>query len=137
MHDLADDAWETSARGFGPGFTWPNGLFPCPPIRIDHIFVSHDLGVVRRVCDRVAVLSRSTTTDEFPCFACDVADAAAVDDTFGKVEVVFFGETRGYLLHRDRAFGDLDASAPSGCARRGVYPSNPLKGSIARRLNPC
>ena len=26
--------------------------------------------------DRVAVLSRSSTTDEFPCFTCDVADAA-------------------------------------------------------------
>jgi 3-oxoacyl-[acyl-carrier protein] reductase len=36
--------------------------------------------------DRVAVLSRSTTTDEFPCFTCDVADAAAVDEAFGKVE---------------------------------------------------
>jgi 3-oxoacyl-[acyl-carrier protein] reductase len=36
--------------------------------------------------DNVAVLSRSTTTDEFPCFTCDVSDAAAVDDTFGKVE---------------------------------------------------
>jgi 3-oxoacyl-[acyl-carrier protein] reductase len=37
--------------------------------------------------DRVAVLSRSTTTDEFPCFTCDVADAAAVDEAFGKIEV--------------------------------------------------
>ena len=36
--------------------------------------------------DRVAVLSRSSTTDEFPCFTCDVADAAAVDEAFGKVE---------------------------------------------------
>jgi len=36
--------------------------------------------------DRVAVLSRSTVTDEFPCFTCDVADAAAVDEAFGKVE---------------------------------------------------
>jgi 3-oxoacyl-[acyl-carrier protein] reductase len=36
--------------------------------------------------DRVAVLSRTSTTDEFPCFTCDVADAAAVDDAFGKVE---------------------------------------------------
>ena len=36
--------------------------------------------------DRVAVLSRSTTTDEFPCFTCDVADAEAVDEAFGKVE---------------------------------------------------
>jgi 3-oxoacyl-[acyl-carrier protein] reductase len=32
------------------------------------------------------VLSRSTTIDEFPCFACDVADAGAVDEAFGKVE---------------------------------------------------
>jgi len=36
--------------------------------------------------DRVAVLSRSSTTDEFPCFTCDVADATAVDEAFGKVE---------------------------------------------------
>jgi len=36
--------------------------------------------------DRVAVLSRSSTTDEFPCFTCDVADAAAVDEAFSKVE---------------------------------------------------
>ena len=36
--------------------------------------------------DRVAVLSRSTTTDEFPSFTCDVADAAAVDEAFSKVE---------------------------------------------------
>jgi 3-oxoacyl-[acyl-carrier protein] reductase len=36
--------------------------------------------------DRVAVLSRSTTTDEFLCLACDVADAGSVDEAFGKVE---------------------------------------------------
>jgi 3-oxoacyl-[acyl-carrier protein] reductase len=36
--------------------------------------------------DRVAVLSRSSTTDEFPCFTCDVADAAAVDEAFDKME---------------------------------------------------
>jgi 3-oxoacyl-[acyl-carrier protein] reductase len=36
--------------------------------------------------DRVAALSRSTTTDEFPCFTCDVTDATAVDEAFGKVE---------------------------------------------------
>ena len=36
--------------------------------------------------DRVAVLARSTTTDEFPSFTCDVADAAAVDEAFSKVE---------------------------------------------------
>ena len=46
MRDLADDAWEAGGRGFGSGFTWPNGMFPCPPIRIDHVFVSHDLGVL-------------------------------------------------------------------------------------------
>jgi 3-oxoacyl-[acyl-carrier protein] reductase len=36
--------------------------------------------------DRVAVLARSTTTDEFPSFTCDVANASAVDEAFGKVE---------------------------------------------------
>jgi 3-oxoacyl-[acyl-carrier protein] reductase len=36
--------------------------------------------------DRVAVLSRSSTSDEFPCFTCDVADAAAVDEAFDKME---------------------------------------------------
>jgi 3-oxoacyl-[acyl-carrier protein] reductase len=36
--------------------------------------------------DRVAVLSRSSTTDEFPCLTCDVADAAAVDEAFDKME---------------------------------------------------
>jgi endonuclease/exonuclease/phosphatase (EEP) superfamily protein YafD len=46
MRDLADDAWETGGRRFGSGFTWPNGLFPVPPIRLDHVFVSRDLGVV-------------------------------------------------------------------------------------------
>jgi len=36
--------------------------------------------------DRVAVLARSTQTDEFPCFPCDVADAAALDEAFAKIE---------------------------------------------------
>jgi endonuclease/exonuclease/phosphatase (EEP) superfamily protein YafD len=44
MRDLADDAWEAGGRGFG--FTWPNGMFQIPPIRLDHIFVSRDLGVL-------------------------------------------------------------------------------------------
>ncbi len=44
MRDLADDAWEASGRGFG--FTWPNGMFQVPPIRLDHVFVSRDLGVL-------------------------------------------------------------------------------------------
>jgi endonuclease/exonuclease/phosphatase (EEP) superfamily protein YafD len=43
MRDLADDAWEAGGRGFG--FTWPNGMFAIPPIRLDHVFVSRDLGV--------------------------------------------------------------------------------------------
>ena len=44
MRDLADDAWEAGGRGFG--FTWPNGMFPVPPIRLDHVFVSRDFGVL-------------------------------------------------------------------------------------------
>jgi endonuclease/exonuclease/phosphatase (EEP) superfamily protein YafD len=44
MRDLADDGWEAGGRGFG--FTWPNGMFPFPPIRLDHVFVSRDLGVL-------------------------------------------------------------------------------------------
>jgi NAD(P)-dependent dehydrogenase (short-subunit alcohol dehydrogenase family) len=32
------------------------------------------------------VLARSSTTDEFPCFTCDVADPSAVDEAFAKVE---------------------------------------------------
>ena len=44
MRDLADDAWEAGGHGFG--FTWPNGMFQVPPVRLDHIFVSRDLGVL-------------------------------------------------------------------------------------------
>jgi endonuclease/exonuclease/phosphatase (EEP) superfamily protein YafD len=44
MRDVADDAWESAGRGFG--FTWPNGVFPLPPIRLDHVFVSRDLAVL-------------------------------------------------------------------------------------------
>ena len=64
MRDLADDAWETGARGFGPGFTWPNGLFPYPPIRIDHIFVSRDLAVLTtRVGEGAGSDHRPVTAD--------------------------------------------------------------------------
>jgi endonuclease/exonuclease/phosphatase (EEP) superfamily protein YafD len=45
MREVSDDAWEASGRGFG--FTWPNGVFPYPPVRLDHVFVSRDLGVLR------------------------------------------------------------------------------------------
>ena len=45
MRALSDDAWEAAGSGFG--FTWPNGLFSLPPMRLDHVFVSPDLGVLR------------------------------------------------------------------------------------------
>lgn len=41
----AHDAWDLAGRGFG--FTWPNGIFPLPPSRIDHVLVSPDLTVTR------------------------------------------------------------------------------------------
>jgi endonuclease/exonuclease/phosphatase (EEP) superfamily protein YafD len=44
MRDLADDAWEAGGRRFG--FTWPNGMFPYPAIRLDHVFLSRDFGVL-------------------------------------------------------------------------------------------
>jgi len=42
--DVADDAWDLAGRGFG--FTWPNGVFPLPPSRLDHLIVSRDLTVM-------------------------------------------------------------------------------------------
>jgi NAD(P)-dependent dehydrogenase (short-subunit alcohol dehydrogenase family) len=86
--------------------------------------------------DRVAVLARSTTTDEFPCVACDVADAAAVDEAFskveaelGKVQVVVSnaGITRDTLLARmkDEDWHDvLDANLTGAfhVARRAIGP---------------
>ena len=41
----AHDAWDLAGRGFG--FTWPNGVFPLPPSRLDHVLVSPDLTVTR------------------------------------------------------------------------------------------
>jgi len=41
MRVLADDVWELAGHGFGA--TWPNGIFPVPPIRLDHVFLSRDL----------------------------------------------------------------------------------------------
>jgi NAD(P)-dependent dehydrogenase (short-subunit alcohol dehydrogenase family) len=86
--------------------------------------------------DRVAVLSRSTATDEFPCYACDVADATAVNDTFGKIEaelgkvqvvVSNAGITRDTLLARmsDEDWHDvLDANLTGAfhVARRAIGP---------------
>ncbi|MDP2316245.1 MAG: endonuclease/exonuclease/phosphatase family protein [Pseudomonadota bacterium] len=40
---VADDAWDLAGHGFG--FTWPNGIFPLPPTRLDHVIVSRDLTV--------------------------------------------------------------------------------------------
>jgi endonuclease/exonuclease/phosphatase (EEP) superfamily protein YafD len=39
----ADDAWDLAGQGFG--FTWPNGVFPLPSARLDHVIVSRDLTV--------------------------------------------------------------------------------------------
>ena len=86
--------------------------------------------------DRVAVLSRATTTDEFPCFACDVADNAAVDEVFGKIEadlgkvqvvVSNAGITRDTLLARmkDADWHDVLEANLTGAfhvARRAIGP---------------
>jgi len=62
MRELADDAWEAGGRGFG--FTWPNGLFACPPIRLDHVFLSHDFGVLAaRVGEGAGSDHRPVVTD--------------------------------------------------------------------------
>jgi len=86
--------------------------------------------------DRVAVVSRSTSTDEFPCFGCDVADPDAVNEAFekieadlGKVQVVVSnaGITRDTLLARmsDKDWHDvLDANLTGAfhVARRAIGP---------------
>lgn len=43
LRDVADDAW--ALGGTGPGYTWPNGVFPLPPARLDHVLVSKALTV--------------------------------------------------------------------------------------------
>jgi endonuclease/exonuclease/phosphatase (EEP) superfamily protein YafD len=43
MDDRAEDAWDLAGRGYG--HTAPNGLFPLPPIRLDHIYLSRSLTV--------------------------------------------------------------------------------------------
>jgi endonuclease/exonuclease/phosphatase (EEP) superfamily protein YafD len=68
MRDLADDAWEMGGRGFG--FTWPNGVFSFPPIRLDHVFLSHDFGV------RAVRVGDGAGSDHRPVVA-DVARRAA------------------------------------------------------------
>jgi endonuclease/exonuclease/phosphatase (EEP) superfamily protein YafD len=39
----AHDAWELAGEGFG--HTAPNGLFPLPPMRLDHVYLSPELTV--------------------------------------------------------------------------------------------
>ena len=84
--------------------------------------------------DRVAVLSRSSTTDAFPCFSCDVADHASVDEAFGKVEaelgrvevlVANAGITRDGLLARMspddwQAVVDTNLTGSFNVARRAI-----------------
>jgi endonuclease/exonuclease/phosphatase (EEP) superfamily protein YafD len=67
MRGLSDDAWEAAGSGFG--FTWPNGMFSLPPMRLDHVFVSPDLGVLR------ATLGVGLGSDHRPIVA-DVARRA-------------------------------------------------------------
>jgi NAD(P)-dependent dehydrogenase (short-subunit alcohol dehydrogenase family) len=86
--------------------------------------------------DRVAVLSRSTTTDDHPCYTCDVADAAAVDDAFGQVVadlgpvqvlVSNAGVTRDTLLARMKdddwsAVIDANLTGAFHVVRRAIAP---------------
>lgn len=41
LRDVATDAWKHAGKG--PGYTWPNGLFPLPPARLDHVLLSNGL----------------------------------------------------------------------------------------------
>ena len=43
MRKNFDDAWDLA--GHGVGWTWPNGVFHLPPLRLDHLFMSRDLTV--------------------------------------------------------------------------------------------
>ena len=43
MKPRAEDAWDLA--GWGHGHTAPNGVFPIPPIRLDHVYVSRGLTV--------------------------------------------------------------------------------------------
>jgi 3-oxoacyl-[acyl-carrier protein] reductase len=86
--------------------------------------------------DRVAVLSRSSTTDEFLCLPCDVTDAAQVDAAFTKIEgelgpaqvlVSNAGITRDTLLARmaESDFADVIDANLTGAfrvARRAIGP---------------
>ncbi len=86
--------------------------------------------------DRVAVLSRASTTDEFLCLPCDVGDAEQVDAAFAKVEaelgpvqvlVSNAGITRDTLLARmseDDFYAVVDTNlvAAYRLAKRAIGP---------------
>jgi endonuclease/exonuclease/phosphatase (EEP) superfamily protein YafD len=61
MRAVSDDAWEAAGSGFG--FTWPNGMFRIPPMRLDHVFVSRDLDVL------TAAVGRGAGSDHRPISA--------------------------------------------------------------------
>ena len=44
LRSVVTDAWLQA--GSGPGYTWPNGLFPLPPARFDHVLLSNGLAAV-------------------------------------------------------------------------------------------
>lgn len=58
MDRRADDAWDLAGAGYG--HTAPNGVFPLPPIRLDHVYVSPSLTVTD------AVLGTGTGSDHRP-----------------------------------------------------------------------
>jgi endonuclease/exonuclease/phosphatase (EEP) superfamily protein YafD len=55
---LADDAWELAGSGYG--HTAPNGMFPLPPMRLDHVYLSPELTV------REVALGRGMGSDHRP-----------------------------------------------------------------------
>jgi len=61
MAELADDGWRLAGSGFGA--TWPNGLFPVPPLRVDHLYLSRRLTVTRMS------IGRGEGSDHRPLFA--------------------------------------------------------------------
>lgn len=54
----AHDAWDKA--GFGFGNTAPNGMFPIPPIRLDHIFLS------KNICVETVALGKGVGSDHKP-----------------------------------------------------------------------
>lgn len=61
MERIADDGWRLAGRGFGA--TWPNGLFPIPPLRVDHLYMSRRLTLTK------IAIGRGEGSDHRPLFA--------------------------------------------------------------------